>query len=112
MMNGTIENCRVVGTLADGTPVGGLVGLFEGGKISLCQASVTINTTLQNSYVGGIVGDITSGTIDQCVTMGTLKATGKESYVGGLVGRNRATITNSYSNAPIHSSYNAAGLVA
>ena len=112
MMNGTIENCRVVGTLGDGTPVGGLVGLFEGGKISLCQASVTINTTQETSYVGGIVGDITSGTIDQCVTMGTLTATGKESYVGGLVGRNRATITNSYSNAAIHSSYNAAGLVA
>ena len=112
MMNGTIENCRVVGTLADGTPVGGLVGLFEGGKISLCQASVTINATLETSYVGGIVGDITSGTIDQCVTMGTLKATGKDSYVGGLVGRNRAAITNCYSNAAIHSSYSAAGLVA
>ena len=112
MMNGTIENCRVVGTLADGTPVGGLVGLFEGGKISLCQASVTINATQETSYVGGIVGDITSGTIDQCVTMGTLKATGKESYVGGLVGRNNAAITNCYSNAAIHSSYSAAGLVA
>ena len=112
MMNGTIENCRVVGTLADGTPVGGLVGLFEGGRISLCQASVTINTTLENSYVGGIVGDITNGTIDQCVTMGTLTATGKESFVGGLVGRNRAAITNSYSNATVHASYIAAGLVA
>lgn len=112
MMNGTIGNCRVVGALADGTPVGGLVGLFEGGKISLCQASVTINATLETSYVGGIVGDITSGTIDQCVTMGTLKATGKESYVGGLVGRNNAAITNCYSNAAIHSSYSAAGLVA
>lgn len=112
MMNGTIENCRVVGTLGDGTPVGGLAGLFEGGKISLCQASVTINTTQETSYVGGIVGDITSGTIDQCVTMGTLTATGKESYVGGLVGKNNAAITNCYSNAAIHSSYNAAGLVA
>ncbi len=112
MMNGTIENCRVVGTLGDGTPVGGLVGLFEGGKISLCQASVTINATLEASYVGGIAGDITSGTIDQCVTIGTLRATGKESYVGGLVGRNRAEVTNCYSNAAIHSSYNAAGLVA
>lgn len=112
MMNGTIENCRVVGTLGDGTPVGGLVGLFEGGKISLCQASVTINATQETSYVGGIVGDITSGSIDQCVTMGTLTATGKESYVGGLVGRNRATVTNCYSNAVIHSSYSAAGLVA
>ena len=45
MINGTIDNCRVFGTVADGTPVGGMVGLFDGGKISLSQANITINTT-------------------------------------------------------------------
>lgn len=112
MINGTIENCRVSGTVADGTPVGGLVGLFDGGKISLSQANVTINTTGENSYVGGLVGEITSGEIDQCVTLGNLTATGKESYVGGLVGKNSANVTNCYSNANVTSSYNAAGLIA
>ncbi len=112
MINGTITNCRVSGTVADGTPVGGIVGLLDGGKISLSQANVTINTTGKTSYVGGLVGDITSGEIDQCVTLGTLTATGTESYVGGLVGKNSATVTNCYSNANVNSSYNAAGLIA
>lgn len=112
MINGTIENCRVSGSVADGTPVGGMVGLFDGGRISLSQAAVTINTTGETSYVGGLVGEITSGEIDQCVTLGTLTATGKTSYVGGLVGKNYATVTNCYSNAIITSPYNAAGLIA
>ena len=112
MINGTIENCQVSGILADGTPVGGLVGLFDGGKISLSQATVTINTTNGTSYVGGLVGEITGGEIDQCVTQGTITATGNESYAGGLIGKNSSTVTNSYSNVKVTSSYNAAGLVA
>jgi len=112
MINGVIENCSVSGTVADGTPVGGMVGLLDGGKILLSQASVTINTTNETSYVGGLVGEITSGEIDQCVTLGTLTATGKESYIGGLAGKNYATVTNSYSNAVVTSTYNAAGLIA
>ena len=111
-MNGTIENCHVSGKVADGTPVGGLVGLFDGGKISLSQANVTIDTTFGTSYVGGLVGEITGGEIDQCVTQGTITATGSESYAGGLVGKNSSTVTNSYSNVKVTSSYNAAGLVA
>ena len=112
MINGTIENCRVSGTVADSTPVGGMVGLFDGGKISLSQANVTINTTGATSYVGGLVGEIISGEIDQCVVKGTLTATGSESHLGGLIGKNHATVTNCYSLASVHSSYNAAGLVA
>ena len=112
MINGTIENCSVEGTVADGTPVGGMVGLFDGGTISKCQANVTINTTLATSYVGGLVGETTGGTIDQCFTEGTLTGTGSESYVGGLIGKNQGTLANSYSTAVVTSSYNAAGVVA
>lgn len=112
MINGTIENCRVSGTVADGTPVGGMVGMLDGGTITLSQASVTINTTGANSYVGGLVGEMTSGEIDQCITLGTLTATGNTSYVGGLAGKNSATVTNCYSNTSVTSSYNAAGLIA
>ncbi len=112
MMNGTIENCKVSGTVTDGTPVGGIIGLMDGGTITLSQSSVTINTTGKNSYVGGIVGEITSGEIDQCVTNGFYTAEGSESYVGGLVGKNSATIVNCYSNATITSTYSSAGVVA
>lgn len=112
MINGTVENCHVSGTVGDGTPVGGMVGLFDGGTISNCQANVTISTTLATSYVGGLVGEITGGEIDQCFTDGTLTAMGSTSYVGGMIGNNSATVTNSYSNATVTSSYNAAGLIA
>lgn len=112
MINGTIENCRVSGNIADGTPVGGFVGLMDNGNILKCQANVTINTTGAKSYVGGLVGEITAGTIDQCYSNGTLTATGSESYVGGLVGKNSSAISNCYSDAAVSSSYNAAGLVA
>jgi len=112
MINGTIENCHVSGSVADGTPVGGIVGLMDGGNILLSQASVTINTTGDNTYVGGLVGDITSGKISQCVSMGTLSATGNNSQAGGLVGKNAAKITNCYSNVSVNSAYCAAGLVA
>ena len=111
MINGTIENCRVSGNLTDGTPVGGIVGLLDGGKILKSQASVIINTSGDNTYVGGLVGDITSGEIDQCVTLGTITATGKNSQAGGLVGKNAATVTNCYSNATVTSAYCAAGLI-
>ena len=111
IINGTIENCQVVGTVADGTPVGGVVGLFDGGKISLSQASVTVNTTGESSYVGGLIGEMTSGEIDQCVTQGSITAAGINSYAGGLIGMNHATITNSYSNASVTATYYSAGLV-
>ena len=111
MINGTIENCHVSGNVADGTPVGGIVGLLDGGKISLSKASVTINTTGDDTYVGGLVGDITNGEIDQCVTLGTITATGKNSQAGGLVGKNAATVTNCYCNVAVTSAYCAAGLV-
>ena len=112
MINGTIENCKVSGKVADGTPVGGMVGLFTDGSITHCQATVTITTTGATSYVGGLVGETSGGIIDQCVTTGTLTGIGDESYVGGMVGKNYATITNCYSTANITSSYNAAGIVA
>ena len=112
MINGTIENCRVSGKVADGTPVGGIVGLLTGGSISQSHADVTISTTGATSYVGGIVGEISSGTVDRCYTTGRLTATGAESYVGGLIGKNSATVSNCYSTAAVTSSYNAAGVVA
>lgn len=142
MINGTIENCRVLGAVASENPVGGMVGLFDGGRITQCQATVTIDSSKDNSYVGGlagltsnseinkciaivtlqatgkssyvggIVGKTTDGTITQCSTSGSLQATGSESYVGGLVGDNSSAVTDCYSSANVTSSFNAAGLIA
>lgn len=113
LINGEMTNCKVSGSLADGTPVGGLMGKLDGGKVSRCQADVTINLTGDNSYIGGLIGEV-NGEVDQCLSYGMLTATGKTSYVGGLVGlSNRgSSITNSYSSAISNSSLSAAGIVA
>ena len=113
LINGTITNCKVTGTVADGTPVGGIVGKLDGGQLIGCQADVTINVTGEDSYVGGLAGELT-GDVEQCLSYGTLTATGKNSYVGGLVGLSKSgsSISNSYSSAVVNSSLSAAGIVA
>ena len=105
LINGEMTNCKVVGNLADGTPVGGLMGKLDGGKVSRCQADVTINVTGENSYIGGLIGEV-NGEVDQCLSYGTLTATGKTSYVGGLVGISNScsSISNIYSSAVTNSS--------
>ena len=113
LINGTIENCKVSGSVADGTPVGGMIGKLEGGKLIGCQADVAINVTGEDSYVGGLAGEVT-GDVEQCMSYGMLTATGKDSYVGGLVGLSKSgsSISNSYSSAVVNSSLSAAGIVA
>ena len=113
LINGEMTNCKVTGTLADGTPVGGLMGKLDGGTVSRCQADVTINVTGDNSYIGGLIGEV-SGEVDQCLSYGTLTATGNTSYVGGLIGisNSGSSISNSYSCAVTNSSLSAAGIVA
>ena len=113
LINGEMTNCKAYGTVSAETPVGGMIGKLDGGKLLKCLANVTINATGGNSYVGGLVGEV-NGDVDQCLSGGTLTADGENSYVGGLVALNgeSSNITNSYSSAITHSSYNAAGLVA
>lgn len=110
LINGTIENCHVSGALSDGTPVGGIVGMLDGGKISLCQADLAVSTTGANAYVGGIAGE-SSGEIDQCVTLGSINATGSSTNAAGIAGKNSGKVTNSYSSMKITSAYCAAGVV-
>ena len=114
-MDGHIQNCQAsitAATTSDNASIGGMVGLTGDGSVQNCQATVAVTATGEKTYAGGLFGEMTGGTMDQCVTTGTLTATGTESYVGGLVGKNYATITNCYSTANVTSSYNAAGIVA
>ena len=110
LINGEINNCKVSGTLGDGTPVGGVVGMLQGGKVSLCHANIVISTSGTNVYVGGIAGEST-GTIEQCVTQGSVNAAGSGSYAAGIAGKSSGQINNSYNNMQITSAYCAAGVV-
>lgn len=110
LINGEITNCKVSGKLGDGTPVGGIVGMLEGGKVSLCQANTDISTSGTNTYAGGIAGEST-GIIEQCVTQGSISATGSGSYAAGIAGKSSVQINNSYSDMKLSSAYCAAGIV-
>ena len=113
LMNGAIENCKVTGTMSTGTPVGGIVGLLDGGSMTHCEANVTINATEANASIGALAGE-SKGAISQCFAYGALTATGNNSYVGGLVGKNMSSgsLTDCYSHNTLSSSYCAAGIVA
>ena len=78
-----IINCENYGSI-NGTAagvIGGIVGLFQQGKITECKNYADIETNL--GKVGGIVGFITKGTVEKCYN--TKIITGWF-YVGGICG--------------------------
>lgn len=113
LINGTIKNCKVHGTVIGTTVTGGIIGLLDGGTINDCQANVTMTTSTENASLGGIAGEL-NGTLERCMTKGALTGSGVGVNIAGVVGTSKvgSTISDSYSTAVINSSYCAAGAVA
>jgi hypothetical protein len=88
--DGTIQNCRVSGSVKGLATVGGLVG-SNGGEISNCYSRCTVSGT---STVGGLSGNNYQGKMIHCYSTG--KPTGT-SNVGGLCGSK--TTGGSYEDA-------------
>jgi hypothetical protein len=88
---GVVE-ASVTSTMA----VGGLVGFNEGGTVSNCYATGSINGY---DAIGGLVGFNGEGTISNCYAMGMIAG---GSMLGGLVGDNRGTVSNSYATGNIN----------
>ena len=108
MSGGTIENCKVTGTVSFssygqyfGTTsyAGGLVAQIYSGTITGCIVNVAVSASANggsdsgdynNAYSGGIAGTISKGTIENSHSYGQIKAsTGSykgNSYAGGIVG--------------------------
>jgi len=78
-----IVNCENYGTINATTAgvIGGIVGLFQQGKITGCKNYATLETNL--GKVGGIVGFMTKGSIEKCYNTKTIKGL---FYVGGICG--------------------------
>ena len=75
--------------------VGTVVGwASEGGTISNCVASGSIETSGATTRVGGIAGNVKSVTITNCVSSVSVTASGASTNVGGIVGalRNNGTV--------------------
>jgi len=107
VLNPTIENCSVSGTVSGGWGVGGLIGtIYEKMNISKCTSSVTINCPDAES-VGCLIGYNYIGIVSECSSSGN--TTGND-YTGGLIGYNEyGTVTYCFATGAVTGSGNCTG---
>jgi len=107
VLNPTIENCSVSGTVSGGWGVGGLIGtIYERMNIIKCSSSVTINCPDTKS-VGGLIGYNYIGTVSECSSSGNV--TGND-FTGGLIGYNETgTVTDCFATGTVTGSGNCIG---
>jgi len=98
----TIKNLRVAGTINTGYKfAAGIVAISNGGTITNCQSSVTINSSKSGDGThGGLVADSYTGTLDisNCLFDGKLLGTTTTSC-GGFVGWHKSGSTLNISNS-------------
>ncbi|MEN6386474.1 MAG: GLUG motif-containing protein [Phycisphaerales bacterium] len=94
---GTISCCYSTGTIDGLSDVGGIIGKNSSGMIdnSFSTAAVTVWPYNNSiSYGGGLIANVDSGTVSKCYSAGLVSPT-SSSYTGGLIGR--ATTTTAIS---------------
>ena len=87
---GQISACYSTGSVEGGSGayVGGLVGVNEeAAQISACYSTGSVEGG-SGARVGGLVGRNNGGTISACYSTGSVTGTGSSALVGGLVGEN------------------------
>ena len=93
----TIKNLRVAGTINSGYKfAAGIVAISNGGTITNCQSSVTIDSSTSGDGThGGLVADSYTGTLDisNCLFDGKLLGENTESC-GGFVGWHKSGTLN------------------
>jgi len=98
----TIKNLRVAGTINSGYKfAAGIVAISDGGTITNCQSSVTINSSKsEDGTHGGLVADSYTGTLNitNCLFDGKLLGTTTTSC-GGIVGWHNSNSTLKISNS-------------
>lgn len=98
----TIKNLRVAGTINTGYKfAAGIVAISNGGTITNCQSSVTINSSTSGDGThGGLVADSYQGRLDinNCLFDGKLLGTTTTSC-GGIVGWHKSGSTLNISNS-------------
>ena len=96
-----LVNCSFSGTIsvtyAHSSPVGGLIGLMDGGSITGCSSSANITASNNLTYsatgdMGGIAGN-SSVPIKACAFYGTLNGAAGGWTMGGIVGTAKSSVT-------------------
>ncbi len=98
--DGKVENVGVEDSYFRGqNNVGGVTG-FNGGSVTNCYNSGSVNATDEYSYVGGVTG-FNEGSITNCYNSGSVNTTG-EYDVGGVTGSNEGSVTNCYNSGSVN----------
>ncbi len=127
--NGTIQNCRALGTIksivmSPYTDLGMICG-ENCGTVSSCENKVTATLKYFQEgesseygyyyyfyYIGGICGDNSKGTISECTNSGTFYADGSQSngvFRGGVCGSTQSKILNCENRGKITDKFKRAG---
>ena len=103
---GLVVRCQVTGDVSGRARNGGLVGCNDGGTITHCSSSASLDWG--NIETGGLVGSNLAGTISDCLYEG--RVSGVQS-TGGLVGRNAGTVLRCGAHVDAAGSVVSGGLV-
>ncbi len=96
------------------SPLGGLIGEMDGGSVTNSHASGDV-TAADGSYMGGLIGLTNTGTtVSNSYATGNVTATSivNGGYgVGGLIGFSDTVVTNSYATGAVTGEFNVGGLI-
>ena len=108
VVTGKVCNLGIVGgTINSVRPAGGITSQLNGGEISNCYNTVTINAPI----AGGIVGlTAQNGTVVNCYNTGVLTGT---SGAGGIIGNTltNSKVINCYNKGTISTNINVGGII-
>ena len=98
--DGTIDNCKNIGSIKGGQYVAGITSLNKG-MVSDCGNSGAV--TGNSSFVAGVAADNNGGLVQNCANNGQIigKADVRYAYVGGVVGRNNGTSKELYNSGNV-----------
>ena len=97
-------NVYIKASATSGSSIGTLVGYKNGGTVTNCHASGTVNvSSTTTTLVGGLVGFNSAGAISNSYASTNVSNTtdGGDKNSGGLVGRNNSSITNCYATGDV-----------
>jgi hypothetical protein len=90
---GAVSGCYSTGTINGLSDTGGLIGRSDSGTVDNCYSTAAVTVWPYNnsvSYGGGLVGYVDSGTISKCYSTGFVSPSAS-TYTGGLIGRGTST---------------------
>jgi len=107
---GTIERCKISGSIAGNSYIGGIAGIQSSinSNIQSCSFSGDIaGTALSSSNIGGITGNNENGLVQSCSVNGNFYGI---ALIGGIAGKNTGSLENCSALGTINAGNDAGGI--